>query len=101
MNFRDGTGGFDFRKAESATATQFTALVQERGSDQFARAVLTIDSAEPHHILSLGLRAIPRPQEFAIPRLTEAALVNELGNKLNEDARKGTFSGAVLIAHQG
>ncbi|HXN77082.1 MAG TPA: hypothetical protein VN876_10620, partial [Gemmatimonadaceae bacterium] len=41
MNFRAGTGGFDFRKAVSATATQFTALVQERGSDQFARAVVT------------------------------------------------------------
>jgi len=29
MNFRAGTGGFDFRKTVSATATQFTALVQE------------------------------------------------------------------------
>src|SRR6478752_6415935 len=48
MNFRAGTGGFDFRKAVSATATQFTALVQERSSDQFARAVVTVDSVEPH-----------------------------------------------------
>ena len=89
MNFRAGTGGFDFRKAESATATQYTALVQERGSDQFARAVVTVEPTEPHHILSLGLRAIPRPPEFAIPRLTEAELVSQLGSKLNEDARKG------------
>jgi CubicO group peptidase (beta-lactamase class C family) len=101
MNFRAGTGGFDFRKAESATATQYTALVQERGSDQFARAVVTVEPNEPHHILSLGLRAIPRPPEFAIPRLTEAELVTQLGSKLNEDAKKGLFSGAVLVAHQG
>jgi D-alanyl-D-alanine carboxypeptidase len=101
MNFRAGTGGFDFRKKESATTTQFTALVQERGSDQFARAVVTVEPNEPHHILSLGLRAIPRPPEFAIPRLTGAELVTQLRSKLNEDARKGVFAGAVLVAHQG
>jgi len=101
MNFRAGTGGFDFRKAESATATQYTALVQERGSDQFARAVVTVEPNEPHHILSLGLRAIPRPPEFAIPRLTEAELLSQLGSKLNEDAKKGLFAGAVLVAHEG
>ncbi len=101
MNFRAGTGGFDFRKAVSATATQFTGLVQERSSDQFARAVVTVEPNEPHRILSLGIRAVPRPPEFAIPRLTEAGLVNELGSKLNEDAKKSLFSGAVLVAHRG
>ncbi len=101
MNFRSGTGGFDVRKAVSATATQYTVLVQERNSDQFARAVVTVDSNQPHRILSLGLRAIPRPPEFAIPRLTEAELVKQLGSKLNDDARKDLFSGAVLVAHQG
>ena len=101
MNFRSGTGGFDIRKAVSGTATQYTALVQERNSDQFARAVVTVDSNQPHRILSLGLRAIPRPPEFAIPRLTETELVRELRSKLNDEARKGLFSGAVLVAHQG
>jgi CubicO group peptidase (beta-lactamase class C family) len=101
LNFRQGTGGFDFRKAVSATATQFTALVQERGSDQFARAVVTVEPNEPHRILSVGLRAIPRPPEFAIPRLTEAELVQQLGSKLKEDAKNGLFAGAVLVARQG
>jgi len=101
MNFRAGTGGFDFRKTVSATATQFTALVQEKNSDQFAQAVLTVDSSEPHRILSLGLRAIPRPPEFALPRLTEGELLKELGSKLNDDAKKGLFAGAVLIAREG
>jgi CubicO group peptidase (beta-lactamase class C family) len=101
MSFRWRTGGFDFRKAVSATATQFTAMMQERVSDQFAQAVVTVEPDEPHRILSLALRPIPRPPEFAIPRLTEAEVVTELGRKLNEDARKGLFSGAVLVAHHG
>jgi D-alanyl-D-alanine carboxypeptidase len=101
LNFRAGTGGFDFRKTVSATATEYTALVQERASDQFARAVVTVEPNEPHRILTLGLRAIPRPPEFAIPRLTESELVKQLGPKLNEDAKKGLFAGAVLVAHRG
>lgn len=101
VDFRAMTGGFNFRKAESATATQFTGLVQERNSDQFARVVVTVDAAEPHRIMRVGLRAIPRPPEFALPRLSEDALVKELGNKLSGDASKGRFSGAVLVAHRG
>jgi D-alanyl-D-alanine carboxypeptidase len=101
MNFRAGTGGFDFRKTESATATEFTALVQERKSDQFARAVVTVDPNEPHRIVSLGLRAIPRPPEFAVPRLSEADLIAQLTSKLNEDSKTGAFSGAVLVARHG
>jgi len=101
LNFRAGTGGFDFRKTVSATATEYTALVQERASDQFARAVVTVEPNEPHRILTLGLRAIPRPPEFAIPRLTESELVKQVGTKLNEDTKKGLFSGAVLVAHRG
>ena len=101
MNFRAGTGGFDFRKTESATPTEYTALVQERKSDQFARAVVTVDPNEPHRIVSLGLRAIPRPPEFAIPRLSEADLIAQLTSKLNEDAKTGAFAGTVLVARNG
>ena len=101
MNFRAGTGGFDFRKTVSATATQYTALIQEHNSDQFARAVVTVEANEPHRILTLGLRAIPRPPEFAIPRLGEAELLKQLANKLNDEAASGRFSGAVLVARNG
>jgi D-alanyl-D-alanine carboxypeptidase len=101
MNFRAGTGGFDFRKAVSSTATEYTALVQERKSDQFARAVVTVEPNEPHRIVSLGLRAIPRPPEFAIPRLSEADLITQLTSKLDDDAKSGAFTGAVLVARNG
>ena len=101
LNFRAMTGGFDFRKAVTATATEFTGLVQERGSDQFARAVVTVEPNEPHRILSVGLRAIPRPPEFAIPRLSESELLTQLRTKLDQAAAQGSFSGTMLVAHQG
>jgi hypothetical protein len=34
--FRELTGGFDLRKIEEEGPTKVTALLQERGSDQFA-----------------------------------------------------------------
>src|SRR5258706_934397 len=54
MNFRAGTGGFDFPKTESATGTQDTSQVHERGSGHIAPAVVTNRYQEPQHILYLG-----------------------------------------------
>src|SRR5208337_1808001 len=75
MNFRDRTGGFEFRKLEQGTAAQVSGLVQERDSDQFARFTMEVESGEPHHIASLAVMAIPRPAAFPIPRLTQSEAV--------------------------
>src|SRR5712692_4446561 len=75
LRFRFNTGGFDLRKAEESTATKLVELLQERASDQFARVTIEVDADEPHPIARLELRAVPRPAEFAIARLSEPALV--------------------------
>lgn len=62
---------------------------------------MSVEPNEPHRILSLGLRAISRPAEFAIPRLTEDELVRELRPKMEQTAAQGSFSGAILVAHHG
>ena len=101
LGFRDQTGGFEFKKAEESTATRFSCLVQERNSDQFARAVIEVEAAEPHRITSLDLRAIPRPPEFPAPRLSESDLVAALRAKLDQDAAADRFAGAILLARKG
>jgi len=101
MRFRRGTGGFDFRKSEEATATTFTALVQEKDGDQFARATVEVDPNKPDQIAKMGLRAIPRPAEFAIPRLSEAEALKEFGARLERLAAAEKFMGAALVAHNG
>src|SRR6185436_19564361 len=40
-NFRERTGGFELRALEQATPTTVVGVMQERGSDQFARFSLT------------------------------------------------------------
>jgi CubicO group peptidase (beta-lactamase class C family) len=96
--FRERTGGFDLRALEQATPTSVVGLVQERSSDQFARFTVVVDSAEPHRITRLGLAAIPRPPEFAVPRMTEDELVAALRTKLEKDAAADRFAGTVLLA---
>ena len=99
--FRGATGGFDFRLTESSTPTRLVALVQERSSDQIARLTIDVDSTAPHHITALQLQAIPRPPELAIARLSDAALVAALREKLDRDAEADAFAGAVLVARGG
>src|SRR5260370_5233110 len=74
MGFREMTGGFELRKAEESTATKLVALVEERFSDQFARLTLEVEAGEPHHIINIDLRAIPRPAEFSLPHMSESNL---------------------------
>lgn len=45
--FRDLTGGFDLNKIEAETATRVTALIQERNTDQMARMVIEVETADP------------------------------------------------------
>jgi D-alanyl-D-alanine carboxypeptidase len=102
VDFRAMTGGFDLRQIDAAsTPTKLVALVQERKSDQFARLTLEMDAAAPSQIATLGIRAVPRPAEFALPRLSVSELVAAVRAKMQTDAAADRFAGAVLIAKDG
>jgi D-alanyl-D-alanine carboxypeptidase len=101
MGFREETGGFDLRKAGECTAAQCSAILQERDSDQFARIVVDVDAAEPHAIKGVELRAIPRPADFLITRMTEADALKAFRAYLDKAAAADRFSGAALIAKNG
>ncbi|HEY2548430.1 MAG TPA: serine hydrolase domain-containing protein [Candidatus Acidoferrum sp.] len=101
LGFRQQTGGFDLKKIEESTDTKLTGLVQERDSDQFARLTLEVEAAAPHHITHLDIRAVSRPAEFAIARLSQPDLIAALRSQLEKDAAADKFSGAVLLAKDG
>ena len=100
LEFGRNTGGFEFVKAVESTPTRIVAYVQERGSDQFARATIDVDSAPPHHIAGINVNAIPRPAEFAVRRLDRDILVRALRSRLAQAAAQDRFSGAVLVANE-
>lgn len=101
MEFRQATGGFDLKKVEESTPTKVVALVQERNSDQMARMTLEVESAEPHQISKMELQAVPRPAEFALPRLSQTELIAATKKEIEHDVAADRFAGTVLIAKDG
>jgi CubicO group peptidase (beta-lactamase class C family) len=101
LEFRQRTGGFELKKTESSTATSYSALVKERGSEQFARIELEVEAEPPHRISKLELRAIPTPDEFAVSRMSESAAIAALRTYLDQSTAVEHFSGTALVAHDG
>ena len=99
--FRDRTGGYDLKKIESETPTEVTALIQERAGDGFARAVVDVESDEPHRILKLEVKLIERPAEFALPHMSDRELVAALRKRLEDETALDRFAGVVLVAKEG
>ena len=101
LGFRQQTGGFDLRKIEDTAPTRISGLVQERDSDQFARFVVEVEAEAPHRILHHDLRAIPRPAEFPVERMSQSGLLAALREKLEKDSATDKFAGSVMVAKDG
>jgi CubicO group peptidase (beta-lactamase class C family) len=101
MEFRSRTGGFDVKRIEESTATKIIVLVQERSSDQFARLTMEVQAEEPHRITNIEVRAIPRPAEFPLPRLSESQLVAAAKKNIEKEVVADNFAGAAMIMKNG
>ena len=101
LGFRQGTGGFEFKKAENSPPNHFLGLMKEKSSDQFAHFDLEIDPAASNKITKFDIRAIPTPPEFAESRLNEADALKALRAKLEKETAADNFSGAALIGING
>jgi D-alanyl-D-alanine carboxypeptidase len=101
MGFRRQTGGFELKKTEESAATRFVGLVKERDSDQFARIVIEVAADEPHLVTKLDLRAIDRPPDFAIARMSEPEGIAAVRQEIEKAVAAGRFAGAVIVAKNG
>src|ERR1700730_15375966 len=73
LRFRQGTGGFDFKKVEDSKPLRLISIVKEKNSDQFARATLDVEDTPAHRVTGFDVRAIPTPPEFEGARGPEGA----------------------------
>lgn len=78
-----------------------SGLLQERGSDQFARFAMVVEENAPHLITEWYLDAVATPTELAIGRLNEAQLVETAKARIDELVKDEKFSGAVLVTKNG
>ena len=65
--------------------------MQERDSDQFGEFTIEVDADEPHRIKQFSVNAIPRPNDFPVPRMSEAQVITALGAKLDKDTAAGVL----------
>lgn len=98
---RRQTGAFDLIKIEKETPTEVIALLNGRDSDRVGRIVVEVEALEPHRILKLQARAIPRPPDLPLPHLNESELIASFRQRLNEAVSVDTFCGTVLLAKNG
>lgn len=61
------TAGLDIRKREWGSATKFSAIVSDRATHQFARAMMRVEAAAPHRVVELALLPIATPAEYQVP----------------------------------
>ena len=101
LGFREQTGGFTLLRIEKNEPLSLVVLLQEKNSDTVGRLELVVSSEEPPKIVSSPLRAIPRPSDFAVPRMTEEEALQALVARAEELAKNDQFSGAVLVARHG
>jgi D-alanyl-D-alanine carboxypeptidase len=101
VDFRQRTGGFDLKKIEESAPLRISGLMQERGSDQFARFTMEVEAEAPHKITSFDLNAIPRPAEFPVERMSQSDLLAALREELEKDSAADKFAGAVIVAKDG
>lgn len=101
LDFREQTGGFTLLRIEKSEPRTLVALVQEQGSDTIARLELRLTPEDPPKITGLGLQAIPRPADLAIPRLNSADALAALSARVEGLAKSDQFSGVVLVARHG
>ncbi|HLI97545.1 MAG TPA: hypothetical protein VKT72_15855, partial [Candidatus Baltobacteraceae bacterium] len=81
-----GTSGFDLLKVVESTPTKFTVLLQARDSDDFVRSMLLVTKSAPYTITGFLLMPTQRPPEFALPHLSQDALLSQLKDRLQRES---------------
>ena len=58
------TGGLEVKRVESVSPTSYSAIVMDPATHQCARAMMRVDAAPPHRVVSFELQAVAKPEEL-------------------------------------
>jgi CubicO group peptidase (beta-lactamase class C family) len=97
LRLREVTGGFTVVQIEKNENNSIVALATEAESDTLTRIEFAVAGPGPK-LTESKISPTPRPAELAIPRVTEAAALAALSERIDAQAKADKFSGAVLVA---
>jgi CubicO group peptidase (beta-lactamase class C family) len=99
---RDRTRGVEFRGIQDSSATEATALLRAKLTDDWMALRVSVEPNAPHRITGIGMRPPKVPAgERAAKTLTDAERARELEAYVQKLAEADVFSGAVLLAKDG
>src|ERR1700712_268590 len=77
------------------------AFVEAKESDMIFGVLVKLDPANLQTLLDVHIEGIPRPAEFAPPRLSQEAVLAALTARADALVARDRFSGAILVARHG
>lgn len=95
---REMTGGFEVLRIGNSEPLSLVVLVKEKDGDRVAELDLSVSAEGPAAITKMDLRLVPRPAEFAIPRMNEVDALAAVSAYAAKAHGKDRFAGALLIA---
>jgi D-alanyl-D-alanine carboxypeptidase len=100
LGLRDMTGGMSIFRVVEGTETHVTVIMKEmRGA--WSESTLDLSSVDPPVVARMGGHPTPPPEEMATPAANDADLATETAAHAGESRGPDTFSGALLVAHDG
>jgi D-alanyl-D-alanine carboxypeptidase len=101
LDLRQVTGDLSVLKLEKNEPNDIVAIVGESLSDDVLRAEYQTDRADPTNIKFGRIAGVDRPDDLAIPRLSQDAALRALNARVDGLAAQDKFMGVMLIESHG
>jgi CubicO group peptidase (beta-lactamase class C family) len=97
LDFRKVVGELTVLKIETNEPDHLIAVLGEAAADDVLRAEYRMDPKNPMRIVGGQIAGADRPDDLAIPRLSQAEALHALTARVDRMAAADTFMGAILV----
>jgi D-alanyl-D-alanine carboxypeptidase len=101
LGLREVTGDLSVLKLNKNEPNDIVAIVGESQSDDMLRVEERVDPADPTKILFGQIAGVDRPDDLAIPRLSQADALKALNARVDALAARDKLMGVMLIESHG
>jgi CubicO group peptidase (beta-lactamase class C family) len=101
LGLRQGTGDLSVLKLNKNEPNDIVAIVGESLADDVLRVEYRLDPADPTKIVFGQIAGVDRPEDLAIPRLSQAETMKALNARVDGLVAQDKFMGAILIESHG
>lgn len=101
LGYYNYVGTMSLARIEESEPNSISALLTGSNSDELYRINIITDPTDKTKLIKIEMSAIDRPDDLAIPRLSQADALLALDEKASELVADDKFAGAMAIAKDG